>query len=614
MKKLILRATAVVMAVLPTVTVLADSDFYDITAPQYQWCAGQIEEMAQQGYINGYGDGTFRPDNEVTKLEGIALFSRILGSSDEENEEIITLAKKEYISDIEKCTLSWGETEVAYMLYRGALTTGDLTTYIKGGKKNEPITRGEAAVIITRVMGGEDTALGYGEYSLHYTDAYNIPSNIRGYVQYVTDNGIMNGIDDTFYADNTVTRSQVSVMMSRVLEKCGYSFQKVRVNSIDAKKSLISYVADGVYKDFEYTDNTKFYVCGETASYSSIGDNVDVMLIYRNGKIVAVDALTKRPDREITAVYDGYNISSEETTVRIAENEYSQVYTSYVCDASYTVKSNGTAATIRDIERGDTVTLLISGGKVISIEKTDESVVSEKYSNVKITDISYDDTTIYVTAYSEEFGSITYPIKADAGVDGSTNDILLASISVGKTVTLTVLDGEIASVESVVSSKVISATVISVDDDLENPNITVSVDGGKATYQIKKNHTVTINGKVSELSDIIRGDEAVLTFSSDYITSIRIGSDTMEAEHKNGDSFSFLGEVTEIDEDDEYIYVESYETDKKYKVYINSKTEFTDKADTSKRIDIDDIDKNGTVKCYVTKSNSRYIADIIVVY
>ena len=37
--------------------------------------------MAEQGYINGYEDGTYRPDNEVTRLETILLFARAMGSN-----------------------------------------------------------------------------------------------------------------------------------------------------------------------------------------------------------------------------------------------------------------------------------------------------------------------------------------------------------------------------------------------------------------------------------------------------------------------------------------------------------------------------------------------------
>ena len=95
------------------------------------------------------------------------------------------------------------------------------------------MTRGEAAVIITKAMGGEAAATADSAVSLHYKDAREIPTNLLQYVKFVTDEGIMNGIDDAFCASGTVTRSQIAVMLSRVIERCDYSFRKARINSVD---------------------------------------------------------------------------------------------------------------------------------------------------------------------------------------------------------------------------------------------------------------------------------------------------------------------------------------------------------------------------------------------
>ena len=614
MKKIVMFTAAVASAFGISSAALADTEFYDITAPQYEWCADAIIEMANDGYINGYGDGTFRPDNEVTRLECIALFSRILGSADRENDEIIEMALKEYNAELEKCALSWGEAEVAYMLYRGALTTGDLTTYLKGSRKNEPMERGEAAVIITRAMLGEDEALDYDVIDLHYTDENTIPASLRPYAKYVTDNGIMNGIDDTFYAKNGVTRSQVSVMMHRVLTKRDYSFKKARVSSVDTKNKTVSYVADNEYYDFAYNDSTKFYVCGEKASDASIGTNVDVMLIYSNGGIVAVDALTKRPDTQITVIFDGYNISDEVMTVRVSENEYSQVYVNYVCDVSLEIINRGSAATIRDIKRGDEVKLLISGGEVISIIANENTVTTDTVDTVKITDISYENQVTYISVYSDSTGDMTYPVKAGASINGEINSASLSSISVGSTVTLTIVDGEIANIESASTSTVVKGEVVSVRLSEESPRITVYTDEGDVRYDIKPNHTVIIDGEIGELYDIEEGDEVTLTVSNGVVTEIKKGSLYDEPEYKNGESFSFIGEVLEIDDDSEIITLESEDFKNDVRVYVNSNTEFTLRGDTAEYVDIDDLREDDVVKCYVTKSGSRYVADIIIIY
>ena len=160
-----------------SVSALAIS-FSDVDPEQYSWCASQIDQMSEEGYINGYEDGTFRPDNEVTRLEGIALFARAMGSSEEINAQILSFAHEKYDSMIKACSVPWGSDELAYMLYKGAFQQSDLDTYVMGTAKNKPLTRGEAAVIMTKAMGGEDEAKSIAQVPLTYRDSRTIPTNI----------------------------------------------------------------------------------------------------------------------------------------------------------------------------------------------------------------------------------------------------------------------------------------------------------------------------------------------------------------------------------------------------------------------------------------------------
>ena len=109
MRKRLMSLTVAAAMACGTVTAFADYVFSDIAEPQYDWCAPQIEEMSEAGYINGYEDGTYRPDNEVTKLDGIALFARAMGSSDENNDEIMRMAHAEFDSLLAASSLAWGE-------------------------------------------------------------------------------------------------------------------------------------------------------------------------------------------------------------------------------------------------------------------------------------------------------------------------------------------------------------------------------------------------------------------------------------------------------------------------------------------------------------------------
>ena len=46
------------------------------------WAIDAINAMSASGVITGYPDGTFRPDNPVTRAETVTMFSRLLGRAD----------------------------------------------------------------------------------------------------------------------------------------------------------------------------------------------------------------------------------------------------------------------------------------------------------------------------------------------------------------------------------------------------------------------------------------------------------------------------------------------------------------------------------------------------
>ncbi|KAA9007667.1 hypothetical protein F4V43_04070 [Paenibacillus spiritus] len=48
---------------------------------QGHWAGKAIAALAEQGLINGYGDGTFRPDQAVTRTEAVKIFNRLLKRS-----------------------------------------------------------------------------------------------------------------------------------------------------------------------------------------------------------------------------------------------------------------------------------------------------------------------------------------------------------------------------------------------------------------------------------------------------------------------------------------------------------------------------------------------------
>ena len=62
------------------------ADFSDILG---HWAAMEISKAASNGWVNGYPDGTFRPDREITRAESMALINRVLERDPESEEDLL---------------------------------------------------------------------------------------------------------------------------------------------------------------------------------------------------------------------------------------------------------------------------------------------------------------------------------------------------------------------------------------------------------------------------------------------------------------------------------------------------------------------------------------------
>ena len=63
-----------------------DSDFSDISG---HWAEAEIERAATLGWINGYPDGTFRPDNAITRAEAMTMINRVLQRLPENEDDLL---------------------------------------------------------------------------------------------------------------------------------------------------------------------------------------------------------------------------------------------------------------------------------------------------------------------------------------------------------------------------------------------------------------------------------------------------------------------------------------------------------------------------------------------
>lgn len=605
MKKNIIKLISAVTAFCMTCPVLAAS-FTDVDPDRYSWCASQIDEMSDLGYINGYEDGTFRPDGEITRLESIALFARAMGSSEELNSGIMSFAHEQYDSMIKVCSVPWGADELAYMLYKGAFQASDLDTYVMGTEKNKPLTRGEAAVIMTKAMGGEDEAKAIAQVQLTYKDSRTIPTNILQYVQYVTDHGIMNGSDGKFNPNDNITRAQMAVMLARAAEACDYSFETAKVVSVDEAAGSLVLNIGGIENTYPCAENARFKVKGESVTMSEMLLNTNAVVQFAGTTVVSVDAVSDIEDQTIRAIYAGNATTGGLVKIRVKSSPSDATTTTYECVKDVSITYKGTPASLSSLRDGDAVELVISGGKVQSISATEKI---ETISNATVEDITIsEDGSLYMTISTADakYDGKTYKVADDAKVKKSGTDTAsLSEVYEGDKVKLELRYGVVTSVEATSTRGSVSGTIVSILIAAQ-PEITIKADGKEKTYQVPQSCEVIVNQSEGTLYDFRVGDNVTLTTVSNAVTKIQSSTAVVNTEG------GVTGVVSAVNTSYGFLNVTMDSSDIPFTVFktANNTTVITTKGKT---IDFKSIKVGDTVQCSGTTTNGAFVATLIIV-
>lgn len=169
--------------------------------PDGDWAEEAIKELASKGIIEGYGDGSFRPNNDMNRGEVAALLTRFLG---------IEPTGEGSINDSD----GWSDG------YINALVVNGL---VKGYGNNEyhpsdSITRAEFVVILARAIDKGLIARPTTTTQRTFTDSDVFPEWATDAINLAAQYGIIQGYDDgSFGPDRPITRAEVAIILFRLM-------------------------------------------------------------------------------------------------------------------------------------------------------------------------------------------------------------------------------------------------------------------------------------------------------------------------------------------------------------------------------------------------------------
>ncbi len=167
---------------------------------QNHWAGKQISDWIGKGLAQGYPDGTFKPDNCITRAEFVSLINKSFG---------LTSTVKTDFSDV--APTNWFAGDIASARAAGYINGFEDGTF----RPDKQISRQEAATMLARLLKLE-TAADNSAYLNKFTDSKEISAWSKGSVGAAVAGGLMNGYpDQTIRPAANISRAEAIVILDR---------------------------------------------------------------------------------------------------------------------------------------------------------------------------------------------------------------------------------------------------------------------------------------------------------------------------------------------------------------------------------------------------------------
>jgi hypothetical protein len=196
---------------LDDIEVEEEHEFKDLAG--YSWAKDAINSLYKRKVINGYSDTTFGPGGNISRIEFIAMYSRLL-----RNLQFVpsSYGRVYYYLDYNQSHYSKVDYDYFMRLLEDAKPYdknssgyGAINSVFGGSlKMNTPITRGEVMALMGFFLRVGDKP------SIEFTDIANYP--FASQISLAVSNGLIKGYDDgTFRPYNPITRAEMAVILDR---------------------------------------------------------------------------------------------------------------------------------------------------------------------------------------------------------------------------------------------------------------------------------------------------------------------------------------------------------------------------------------------------------------
>lgn len=188
-------------------------NFKDLDEKQWKWAYAHIMRLVSQGVFKGYDDGSFKPQNNISRIETIVAAVRLLGLEAEAQKPENMNANLNF-KDFDQLKKKYPQAigYVAVALKNDLFSENEDTI-----QPEKPATRLWASVLLVKGLKLETEARARMNVDLPFKDENAIPAGSVGYVAIAVERGVISGYTDkTFQPNKPVTRAELASILDRL--------------------------------------------------------------------------------------------------------------------------------------------------------------------------------------------------------------------------------------------------------------------------------------------------------------------------------------------------------------------------------------------------------------
>lgn len=517
-------------------------EFKDVTkSNKYSWAYDYIDVLSDKGVIEGYEDGTFKPERPVSLEETLKLLFEIINPSDAEVKEAVEKYGKIATDNGVK---DWAKECTSFALAKGIISESVLKNANENGffdyKDQKFPVRADIAVFYAKGLGLSNSG---DESLLKHKDKDKINATTRGYLASLVKEGIFSatGSDGNFEGDRYIRRSEmakITKMSYDYVEKNGVNAKTEKmtgkvlmVTKLNGADVLIIESGNNKYS-FSINSMTKYKLGDKDAKYEDVktGQEIEVEYTKLSGddKLGTAKVVTiKNANLDSVGYVNSLDSSKDEITIRYRSSDKDL---NFKTTAKISTSDTKTFKVARDAKLeafGNSINLgTIKSEDLVEFKTNDNNEIIELKLFPKSAVVKGEVT--YLNDIDRANGTIRLKLKDKKIYEFyTTNDTRdLGNIRQGDEVTLNTSYKVVLGIGNVNESKFISGRITEYNNDSNYRTGYLVLDkstGGSAEYKLDRDVKIKKNDSLQDSQAKLIGKDALIELDNDgYVIEIKL--------------------------------------------------------------------------------------------